>query len=537
MKPLQGIRRHVVNDILAGIIDAIITQRVSGMSAQCAKAERGSVEMREHLSEGTCILNRYQVEHLLGEGGMGAVYLCRDLEVEGKVWALKEMNLDRAPAFFREQGVAQFKREVQILATMNHPNLPHISHFFHENNTYYLVMEYVEGMNLAEALKERGGPIREQEVISWAVQICDVLDYLHNQQPNPIIYRDLKPSNIMLTPRGQVKLIDFGIARFSDPCKVTDTFKMGSVGFSPPEQYRGKGTTDGRSDIYSLGATLHFLLTGRDPQDEAPFSFPPPRTLVPTLSPKIDRIVMKALEYRKEKRYESAAEMKEALLAEEGVLWNNAMTRGILSSPKIARFLENPAAQRDRVAMLVVLLFILVIAICVDTVKVYSIISTNRKKELSLKHYDTAQYLESRGLYSEAIREYEESLRDYRYDIRSQHEIGVLYCRMSLYEDAEKSFKKALVIEKKYHPAMRELAFVRYRKGDSAGSLELLLKARQIEPHDPVINYYLGLTYEKLGKKSEAAREYGEFLRIVPGAPEKKEIENRIESWKKSGSL
>ncbi|MGV8119836.1 MAG: protein kinase [Candidatus Xenobiia bacterium LiM19] len=497
---------------------------------------KSEVNMREHLQEGTCILNRYKVERLLGEGGMGAVYLCCDLEVEGKVWALKEMCLDRAPSFYREQGVMQFKREVQILATLNHPNLPHISHFFHENNTYYLVMEYVEGKNLAEALKERGGPIKEQDVVSWAVQICDVLEYLHNQQPNPIIYRDLKPSNVMLTSRGQIKLIDFGIARFSDPCKVTDTFKMGSVGFSPPEQYRGKGTTDGRSDIYSLGATLHFLLTGRDPQDEAPFSFPPLRTLIPTLSPKIDRIVMKALEYKKEKRFESAGKMKEALLEEEGLLWNNAVTRKILSSPKIARFLENPAAQRDRVAMLVVLLFILTMAICVDAIKVYNIYSTNRKKEISLKHYDTAQYLESRGLYREAIREYEESLRAYRYDIRSQHEIGVLYCRLSLYDDAESAFTKALKIEKKYHPSMRELAFVHYKRGDCSKSIELLMKARQIEPKDPVIHYYFGLTYEKLGKNMDAVHEFHEYLISVPGAPDRKEIELKIESWKKSGT-
>ncbi len=492
--------------------------------------------MREHLKEGTCILNRYQVERLLGEGGMGAVYLCRDLEVEGKVWALKEMCLTRAPSFFRDQGLSQFKREVQILATLNHPNLPHISHFFQEHDTYYLVMEYVEGKNLTEELKERGGPICERDVISWAVQICDVLDYLHNQQPNPIIYRDLKPSNVMLTPRGQIKLIDFGIARFSDPCKVTDTFKMGSVGFSPPEQYRGKGTTDCRSDIYSLGATLHFLLTGRDPQDEAPFSFPSPRTLIPTLSPKIDRVVMKALEYRKENRFESVSNMKEALLEEEGVLWNNAITRRILSSPGIARFLENPATQRDRVAMLVVLLFILVVAICVDAIKVYSIYSTNRQKEISLKHYDTAQHLEGRGLYREAIREYEESLRAYRYDIRSQYEIGVLYCRISIYDEAESAFQKTLKIEKKYHPAMRELAFVHYKRGDCTKSLEFLQKARQIEPEDPVIHYYFGLTYEKLGKNTDATREYHQYLQSVPGAPDKKEIELKIESWRKSGS-
>jgi serine/threonine protein kinase len=491
--------------------------------------------MREHLKEGTCLHGRYTVVRLLGEGGMGAVYLCEDLEVKGKTWALKEMCLKYAPSFFQEQAVNQFKREVQILATLNHPNLPHISHFFQHEENYFLVMEYVEGQNLAQVLQERRGMVKEHEAVSWALQICEVLDYLHSQ-PQPIIYRDLKPSNIMLTPRGQVKLIDFGIARFFDPCKVTDTFKMGSVGFSPPEQYRGKGSTDSRSDIYSLGATMHFLLTNRDPQDEAPFSFPPPRTLNPGLSPKIDRIVVKALEYKKEKRFSSIAEMKKALEEEEGVLWNNPLTRKFLTSPRFAMFLENPAAQREKVAILVILLCILAATIIVDAVKIYSLHEHNRKKGLSQLHYVRGQFMLEKGLLADALGEFNQALLFDKDDVRSQFCTGLIYERMEDYDRASEAFEKTLKIDRGFYLALRERGIVQFRKKNYDEALRSISAALDKDPEDGLSHYYFAMVLEAQGKKKEALHEYETYLKILPRAPERSDVEAKIKALSGAGN-
>ncbi len=485
--------------------------------------------MREHLIEGTCINERYMVIRLLGEGGMGAVYLCNDLEMEGKVWALKEMSLRYAPAFMHEQALAQFKREVQLLATLNHPNLPSISHFFQFQEKYYLVMEYVEGKNLAEVMIERTEGIREFEVQSWSVQLCTVLEYLHQQN---IVYRDLKPSNIMLTSHGQVKLIDFGIARFCDPCKSTDTFKMGSVGFSPPEQYRGKGTTDARSDIYSLGATLHFLLTGRDPQEEAPFSFPPPRTLNPSLSPKIDRVIVKALEYKKDNRFASAGEMRDALEKNDGILWDNLFTRKLLSSRSFARFLENPAAQKDRVALLVILLAILSMALVIDVFKIYSLQMRHLQVRVANHHYLQARALEEQGMVGRAAAEYEKALKADRDDVRSRFALGRIHLKQADYVEAEKAFKMAIKSDKKFSAAHRELGYAYYCQSRLDESEKAISLALSYEPSDPRAHYYLGLIREREGRKNDALKEYEQSLEAFPGPGERKTVEEKIRRLK-----
>jgi len=481
--------------------------------------------MRDHLAEGTCIHERYRVIRLLGEGGMGAVYLCEDREIEGKVWALKEMSLRYAPAFMHEQALAQFKREVQLLAALSHPNLPSISHFFTFREKYYLVMEYVEGKNLAEIMVERKEGLREFEVIGWALQLCTVLDYLHQQN---IVYRDLKPSNIMLTSHGQIKLIDFGIARFCDPCKSTDTFKMGSVGFSPPEQYRGKGTTDARSDIYSLGATLHFLLTGRDPQEEAPFSFPPPRTLNPSLSPRVDRVIVKALEYKKENRFASAAGMRAALEENHGVLWDNLFTRKLLSSRTFARFLENPAAQKDRVALLVILLSILAAALVIDAIKIYTLQVRRHQARVANRHYLQARFLEEKGLQEKAVSEYEMAVKADRDDVRSCFALGRIHLQLERYEKAEEAFKKAIEADRKFSLAYRELGYVYYCQNRLDESGKSLFLALSREPADPLAHYYMGLLRDREGRREEAIREYELSLEAFPGPGERRAVEERI---------
>ncbi len=263
---------------------------------------------------GVLLQGRYQIETVLGIGGMSVVYKGRDLRFKNvyRPCAIKEM-IDRSPdSQTRAITLKNFEREAALLATLNHPAIPKIYDYFVEGGRIYLVLEFIEGQNLEDILEASPGPLEEEQVVGWAVQICDVLSYLHNHKPEPIVFRDMKPSNVMITPDNRVVLIDFGIARiFEADQKGT---MIGTEGYSPPEQYRG--VAEPRGDIYALGATLHHLLTKSDPRLETPFTFHerPPSTLNPKVSPQLEAIIMKALEYDVRQRWSSAAEMRAALL-------------------------------------------------------------------------------------------------------------------------------------------------------------------------------------------------------------------------------
>jgi len=275
--------------------------------------------MPEPLAPNTILQNRYRLLQVLGGGGMGRVYLAQDFRLAGAHVAVKELVDTYLPQAERAQAVQLFYQEAAQLARLRHPAIPHVSDHFAEGGRLYLVMEYVPGETLENILNRTPGFLPEATLRDWAVQLCDVLEYLHSQQP-PIIFRDLKPANVMVTPEGRIKLIDFGIARLFDPRKATDTLKMGTLGYAPPEQYAGRGQTDAVSDVYALGATLHHLATRRDPRQEPPFSFPPPRTLNPALSPAFERVIMRALKYERAERFPSATAMRQALQA-GGAAW------------------------------------------------------------------------------------------------------------------------------------------------------------------------------------------------------------------------
>ncbi len=265
------------------------------------------------LAPGTIIQGRYEINRVIGIGGMGAVYRVRDLRFKDAVkWdALKEMIIKFADNLDQQMRMRNFEREANLLASLNHPLIPKVNDFFSEANRAYLVLDYIQGKNLEDVLMETEGFLDEHLVGGWAIQICEVLDYLHSLRPLPVIFRDLKPSNVMLTPQNQTMLIDFGIAKIIQPDR-RDTM-IGTEGYSPPEQY--KGFVDPRSDIYALGAMLHQLLTGSDPRLETPFTFHerPPRLLNPNVSPEMEAIIMKCLAYQSDERWQSARELKEAL--------------------------------------------------------------------------------------------------------------------------------------------------------------------------------------------------------------------------------
>ena len=264
------------------------------------------------LEQGSILQDRYRIVRVLGGGGMGQVYLAHDTRLADKPCAVKELTPDpHASPKEQAQAADQFHREAAILAHLNHPNLPNVYDYFEEGGCFYLVMDYVEGEDLTDQLDHSPGGLPQETVVEWALQLCDVLDYLHGQAP-PVIFRDMKPANVMVTPEGTVKLIDFGVARLFDPTKRTDTLKMGTVGYAPPEQYAGQGQTTARSDIYALGATLHELLTGADPTAQ-PFVFIPPRTLNSSISPSLSKVMMRAVNLNPGDRFPSAKAMRDAL--------------------------------------------------------------------------------------------------------------------------------------------------------------------------------------------------------------------------------
>jgi serine/threonine protein kinase len=240
---------------------------------------------------------------------MGAVYQAKDLK-RHVLCAIKEMSLSMVPPEEQAQAIQNFKDEAKILWGLNHPNLPTFYGFFSENQRHFLVMEFIDGRTLEDLLEQNRGPFSERRVLGWARQLCDVLEYLHSQNP-PVIFRDMKPGNAMLTRDGQVKLIDFGIARLFRPTGSVDTQLLGTPGFAPPEQY-GSAQTDERSDIYSLAMTLYQLLTDKLP--ETGFGLKDVRADNPRISLAVARALEKAAEMDADDRYDDIAEFRRALL-------------------------------------------------------------------------------------------------------------------------------------------------------------------------------------------------------------------------------
>jgi serine/threonine protein kinase len=257
---------------------------------------------------------RYVILEKIAQGGMGAIYRAQDQRLQDKVVAVKEMSESAVSPTERDEILECFRREAKLLARLEHPNLVRVSDLFQEGDRHYMVMEYVPGQTLEKMLEGRSRPFPEDQVLTWAEQLCDVLSYLHNQTP-PIIYRDMKPANVMiLDDTDIVKLIDFGIARFFKPGKRRDTIELGTDGYAPPEQY-GKSQTDVRADVFALGAMLHQLLTLRDPVT-VPFQFPAVRTLNSRVSRNVEAAINKAVQSSKTKRFQSVAEMKQALVGD-----------------------------------------------------------------------------------------------------------------------------------------------------------------------------------------------------------------------------
>src|SRR2546425_10459724 len=286
------------------------------------------------LAAGKVLNSRYEIVRRIGGGGMGAVYLAKDRNLGDAPRAVKEMIESHLDDTQHEKAIADFKRESLLLTSLEHPSIPTVYDYFYDDNSerFYLVMKFIPGSDLSSRLRKTpGGRIEEPTVTEWAIQTADVLEYLHTRR-QAIIYRDLKPANLMLDSNdNRIMLIDFGIARWVNK-KEKGVTAVGTMGYAPPELFSGRA--DPRVDIYSLGATMFHLLTGSDPQDNPLLIFdftknPRPRQINPAMSSEMERILMRAVEYKPEARFRSAAEMRETLMAHLEKLQSGQISYGI----------------------------------------------------------------------------------------------------------------------------------------------------------------------------------------------------------------
>ena len=277
------------------------------------------------LSPGVVLRSRYKILEFISQGGMGAIYKAEDLRLEGRLCAVKEMWIDvNATGEDIRQVQAQFHREASILARLDHINLPKVSDYFDQNNRDYLVMDFVPGQDLKQLMDEartRGETLAEKHVLAWAKQILDALEYLHARG---VIHRDIKPQNIILTPDGRAMLVDFGLVKVLDPNNpytATALRGMGTPGYAPIEQYATSTQhTDARTDLYALGATLYFVLTGHEPAEVHqrvinPAALATPRALNPGISAQTESVILRAMEIQPQNRFANATEMKQAFAA------------------------------------------------------------------------------------------------------------------------------------------------------------------------------------------------------------------------------
>lgn len=278
------------------------------------------------LEPGLILRARYRIVKMVGQGGMGAIYLAEDLRLEGRQCAIKETAPDSgADPDVLVQTQEQFYREASVLARLDHPNLPKVSDYFTETGRDYLVMDYVPGRDLRELIDEARRQdcwLEQAAVLGWMDQLCDAVGYLHTQEP-PVLHRDIKPANIKLTAAGNVKLVDFGLVKLlapDDPRTITVIQGRGSVQYTPLEQYGGdSGHTDVRSDVYSVGATLYHLISGQPPLEAKqrflrPDGLVPPRALNTGISIQTERAVLKAMAMHPDDRFATIDDFRRALL-------------------------------------------------------------------------------------------------------------------------------------------------------------------------------------------------------------------------------
>lgn len=338
---------------------------------------------------GTVIDGKYEILKEIGRGGMSVVYLAMDKRLN-KQWAVKEIR-KKGSGKNDEIVVNSLLAEANMMKKLDHPSLPRIVDIIDNGITIYVIMDYIEGESLDKILNEYG-PQSEELVIGWAKQLCDALAYLHAQKP-PIIYRDMKPANVMLKPEGNIKIIDFGIAREYKEQNLADTTVLGTKGYAPPEQYSGQ--TDGRSDIFALGMTMHHLLTGADPRNGEPYASV--RQWKPELSEGVEIIIDKCVEPAAENRYQTCADLLYDLEHPE------LITKGF---------------KRKQKRKLFAFLSCIVLAVIAGAVGLVLRVSStdldNQDYDLNVAGSDPEKYVAAAAIYPERVEAYDKLIEYYK---------------------------------------------------------------------------------------------------------------------------
>lgn len=348
---------------------------------------------------GSVIDGKYEILTEIGHGGMSVVYLAMDTHLN-KQWAVKEIK-KRGKAKTDEIVVNSLLVEANLMKRLDHPALPRIVDIIDNGVTIYVVMDYIEGESLDKILSEFGAQ-PEELVIGWAKQLCDALSYLHSQKP-PIIYRDMKPANVMLKPEGNIKIIDFGIAREYKEQNLSDTTVLGTKGYAPPEQYNGQ--TDARSDIYALGMTMHHLLTGVDPRKGEAYA--PVRVYNPELSEGIEIIINKCVQPAAENRYQSCADLLYDLEHPE------LITRGYKNR------------QKRKLGIFAVSASIAILTLCAGIICRYESVKVNNNNYETLISQSAATSLENKiSSYKKAIAIYPDRIDGYMKMIEAYEDDG-----------------------------------------------------------------------------------------------------------------
>lgn len=311
------------------------------------------------LKTGDLLRGRFKIKRIIGQGGMGSIYLAEDTRLKGRLCALKEVEHDKSLSkTLNKQAQDQFLQEATVLARLDHPNMPKVSDYFSIGDRDYLVMDYVPGDDLRTLMlkaKHQEKFLKEKEVRAWAYQLADALIYLHTQNP-PILHRDIKPSNLKLTPSGLLKLVDFGLVKVMAPGEMTITIiqGQGTALYTPLEQYGGDSAhTDIRSDIYSFGATFYHLLTNTPPADARERFIRPDclkslRSINPTISQQMERAVLWALNLHPDERPQNMMQLKDYFTGQTSLFESRVpemdLVKEFTADPEIRNFLIASAA-------------------------------------------------------------------------------------------------------------------------------------------------------------------------------------------------
>jgi serine/threonine protein kinase len=567
-----------------------------GGSAFAAQAPHGG-QMR--LAPGTILSSgRYKIEKLVAAGGMGAVYRTIDTRFN-RPCAVKEMLDEFRGESERAQAFEWFSREATLLLDLNHPCIPRVRDFFSEMGRHYLVMDFIEGRTLAEVIDREGNVIgvngsrgiAEARARSWAQQICSVLSYLHRQTP-PIIFRDLKPANVMVTEREEIKLIDFGIAR-PFHSQTQSTIIM-TPGYAPPEQLYGRA--EPRSDLYALGATLHKALTRHDAANNQPgiFSFPSVRSLRPDISPAFDQVVMKALNPDVEQRWSGAVEMERVLMAlppitvvppvgavpsqpsprlpsssQSGSAGSQlhtpyGITPGSIpapvssaaaktgpAGPQIAAAQAQLAAVPPRVDAayeatkiayglepnnaLVHKLFGLVFALSVPPSPDRALQAYNRSLQLNSDDAETHKLVGDLSLYlyqqpAQGIAPYVQSLRLNPNDFETRQRLAFCYEKANQFESALHEYQEAVRLAPKNTSALLSLGQLAMRMQRLPVAEQALVQSLFINPGDHQARFLLSQVYEQENKLEEAFRECGYVVGPLSNNPAVQQMYQRLKT-------